>query len=89
MNSSKASLRKKYILKRRKIAQRKKIDFNFNLIFSLIKKHFKNKIIIAGYYPANYEVNVLKLFDTHLDKRLRFSLPVIKENNIMYFYRWK
>ena len=34
--------------------------FNFNLIFKLIKKHFsKKKIIIAGYYPSNYEVNIL------------------------------
>ena len=45
MRSSKSYLRKK---------------FNFHLIFKLIKKLFLNKkIVIAGYYPANYEVNIL------------------------------
>ncbi len=88
MNSSKASLRKKYILKRRKIAQRKKIDFNFNLIFSLIKKHFKNKIIIAGYYPANYEVNVLKFLKEATRRKLKVALPVISSSKSMSYKLW-
>ena len=55
----------KSYLRDRLLAQRKrkyllKKNFNFNLIFNLIRKHFgKKNIIIAGYYPSNYEVNIL------------------------------
>ena len=56
----------KTYLRRNSILQRKKRyltvkKFNFDLIFKLITKHFyKKKITIAGYYPSNYEVNILK-----------------------------
>ncbi len=60
MRSAKVYLRKKYFLTRkRKYLSTKK--FNYNLIFKLIRKHFnRKKITIAGYYPSNYEVNILK-----------------------------
>ena len=60
MRYKKADLRKKFILIRKRNYFKKK-KFKFNLIFRLIKKHFlKKKVIIAGYYPANHEVNILK-----------------------------
>ena len=55
---------KKY-LRSRFLLQRKKRylitgKFKFKLLFKLIRKQFKNKkIIIGGYYPSNYEVNIL------------------------------
>ena len=59
MKYDKSYLRNKSLLQRKK----KYIEaekFNFNLIFRFIKKHFnKKKITIAGYYPSNYEVDVL------------------------------
>jgi len=63
MKYGKFNLRKKFILLRKK-KYLKAGYFNFNLIFNLIKKHFKNKkIIIAAYYPSNYEVNILRFIE--------------------------
>ena len=63
--------------------------FNFNLIFKLIKKHFyKRKITIAGYYPANYEVNILNFLEESSKKNFKISLPVIQSAKNMSFKRW-
>ena len=63
MRYGKTYLRKKFILIRKKNYLKKK-KFKFNLIFKLIRKHFlKKKVIIAGYYPSNYEVNILKFIE--------------------------
>ena len=86
---NKKQLRKKFFYIRKKKYFEIKPNF-FKPLQKIIKKRVKKGLFnISLYYPSMYEVNVLKLFDTHLDKRLRFSLPVIKENNIMYFYSWK
>ena len=59
MKYDKIYLRKKFLLHRKKKYLKAK-EFNFNSIFKLIKRHFyKKKIIIAGYYPSNYEVDIL------------------------------
>ena len=59
MQVDKSLLRLKFIKKRRKLYS-KKIFFSFNKIFFLIKKNFsKKKLSIAGYYPSNFEVNIL------------------------------
>ena len=63
MKYDKSFLRNKSLLKRRKKHLNAK-KFDFNLIFNLIKKYYgKKKITIAGYYPANYEVNILKFLE--------------------------
>ena len=63
MKYDKAYLRNKSLLKRKKKYSKTK-KFNFNLIFNLIRKHFDTKkIVIAGYYQSNYEVNILNLND--------------------------
>ena len=58
MKYDKSFLRNRFLKQRRKkyFAADK---FNFNLIFDLIRKNFnKKEIIIAGYYPSNYEVDI-------------------------------
>ena len=88
MKYDKIYLRKKSLLKRKKKYSKTK-KFNFNLIFSLIRKHFhKKKIIIAGYYPSNYEVNILKFLEEAGKKKFRITLPVIKSANKMSFKSW-
>ena len=63
MKYDKSFLRRKLLLLRKKKYLTAK-KFNYNLIFRLIKKHFhKKKIIIGGYYPSNYEVNILKFLE--------------------------
>ena len=88
MKYDKAYLRKKSLLQRRKkhLTVNK---FDFNLIFKLIKKHFsKKKIIIAGYYPSYYEVDILNFLEKASKKKFRIVLPVIKSSNAMSFKSW-
>ena len=88
MRHGKAFLRKKFILLRKNNYLKRKI-FYFNQIFKLIRKHFlKKKIIIAGYYPSNYEVNILKFLEEASKKNFRITLPVIKSSNQMSFKSW-
>ena len=88
MKYDKTYLRNKSLLKRKKKYSKTK-KLNFNLIFSLIRKHFhKKKIIIAGYYPSNYEVNVLQFLEVASKKNFRITLPVIKSLNQMSFKLW-
>ena len=63
MKYEKSVLRKKSIILRKKNFSKVK-KFNFNPIYKLIKRHFNNKnITIAGYYPSNYEVNILNFLE--------------------------
>ena len=88
MKYTKSFLRNKFLSQRKK-KYIKGSKFNFNLIFNLIRKHFnKKKIIIAGYYPSNYEVNVLKFLEEASKKNFRITLPVIKSLNQMSFKLW-
>ena len=88
MKYSKSLLRKKLLLLRKNnFSNIKKI--NFKAIFNLIKKHFKKKkIIIAGYYPADYELDIKNFLKTAFKYKFRISLPVIKSSNNMCFKTW-
>ena len=88
MKYGKTYLRNKFLLQRKKkyIGPEK---FNFFLIFKLIKKHFKNKkIIIGGYYPSYYEVNILKFLKEALRKNFKIALPIIRSSTLMSFKSW-
>ena len=88
MNHEKSILRNKFILHRKKNFFKVK-RFRFNSLFGLIKKKFRNKkITIAGYYPANYEVNVLKFLQQAEKKKFKIVLPIIKSSNAMFFQSW-
>ena len=88
MKYDKSYLRKSFLLQRRKKHSTVK-KFNYNLIFRLIKKHFQSKkITIGGYYPSNYEVDILKFLEKASEKKFRISLPVIKSLNKMSFKSW-
>jgi len=88
MKYDKSYLRNIFLLKRKKNYLSKK-KFNFNLIFNLIKKHFnKKKIIIAGYYPSNNEVDILVFLENATKKKFKVALPVIKSLNRMSFEPW-
>ena len=88
MKSAKVYLRKKsFLTRKKKYSPLKK--FNFNLIFKLIHRHFKKKkIIIAGYYPSNYEVDVLKFLDQARKFNFKIVLPVLKSSSVMHFKKW-
>ena len=88
MKYDKSYLRKKSLIQRKK-KYLKANKFNFNVIFKLIRKHFsKKKIIIAGYYPSYYEVNILNFLEKASKKNFKIVLPVIKSSNAMSFKSW-
>ena len=87
--SNKDNLRKKYFLIRKKKYYNIKASF-FEPLIKLVKKEFKKNLIsMSSYYPASYEVNTIKLFETNIISKLKISLPVIRGNNKMYFHEWK
>ena len=88
MKFNKTFLRNKFLLQRKKKYLTAK-KFDFNLIFKLITKHFyRKKITIAGYYPSNYEVNILKFLEMASKRKFDITLPVIKSSSNMCFKRW-
>ena len=89
MSYDKSYLRSLFLLKRKKKHLKVK-KFNFSLIFNLIKKNFLNKkIVIAGYYPSYYEVNILDFLEQASNKNYQIVLPVIKSSSLMNFKSWQ
>ena len=83
----KSKLRKK-VLKIRKVANKNNLKIDFNKVFSLIKKNYLIKKSIGGYFPVNYEVDDLEILKKFAKKKYQISLPVIKKNFDMDFYKW-
>jgi 5-formyltetrahydrofolate cyclo-ligase len=83
---SKSKLRKE-LLKIRKLKNKQNIKIKFNKVFNLIKKNFLLKDI-GGYFPVNYEADDLDILKEFNKKNYQISLPVIKKNFEMDFYKW-
>ena len=83
----KSKLRKK-ILKVREKTNKKNIQIDFNQIIKILKEEKINKKIIGGYYPVNFEIDDLLLLKKFEKSKFNISLPVIKKNFQMNFYKW-
>ena len=83
----KSKLRNK-ILKIRENNYKNNIKINFNQIIKLLKKEKITKKIVGGYYPVNFEVDDLELLKRLEKNKFNISLPVIKKNFQMDFYKW-
>ena len=83
----KSKLRKK-ILKIRQITNEKNIQIDFEKIINLLKKEKITKKNIGGYYPVNFEIDTLSILKKFENKNFNISLPVIKKNSDMNFYKW-
>ena len=59
---NKSEIRKK-ILKVRKQNNSKNLEVNFQNILKILKKKKITDRIIGGYYPYNYEINVMKIME--------------------------
>ena len=84
---NKSQIRKK-ILKIRKQKKIKKFIFNFDLILNILKKKRVFGKIIGGYYPYNYEIDILNILEKFEQKRFTITLPKIKKNSQMNFFQW-
>ena len=84
---NKLQIRKK-ILKIRKKNFDKNVKINSNKFISFLKINLPNLKNIGGYYPYNYEIDDLEILDLLEKKQFNISLPIIKKNNQMNFFKW-
>ena len=82
----KIAIRKKALINRKKNYFEVSSQF-FNPLMKLLKKKKNKTNTLSLYYPSNYEVNVLSLFQ--IIKKIKILLPVTKPNNQMNFVEWK
>jgi 5-formyltetrahydrofolate cyclo-ligase len=83
----KSKLRKK-ILKIRKKNNKNNILIDFNKIIKIFEKEKIINKVVGGYYPVNFEVDDLELLKRFEKNKFDISLPVIKKNFQMNFYKW-
>ncbi len=89
-NKSKNQIRKFFLHKRKKkyfdISEKQLIP-----LISYIKKKYssKKKILVAIYYPSNYEINLLKIFMNIKESKIIPLLPVVKKKFSLKFVPWK
>jgi 5-formyltetrahydrofolate cyclo-ligase len=76
------------ILKLRKKKKIKKFIFNFDLILDILKKRRVSAKIVGGYYPYNYEIDILQILEKFEKKKFIIALPKIKKNSQMNFFQW-
>jgi len=84
---NKLQIRKK-ILRIRKKKFDKKLKINSYKFISYLKINSPNLKNIGGYYPYNYEIDDLEILDLLEKKQFNISLPIIKKNNQMNFFKW-
>jgi len=68
------------ILKIRKQKKIKKFTFNFNSILNILKKKKVSGKIVGGYYPYNYEIDILQILEKFEKKKFVVTLPKKKKN---------
>jgi len=84
---NKKNIRSK-ILNLRKTYAYKNIQIDSEKFISFLKTKKDNSNLIGGYYPTNCEIDDLKILHILEKKNYRISLPVIKKNNQMEFFKW-
>ena len=84
---NKFQIRKK-ILRIRKKNNFKKLKINFKHLLNIIKSENIKGKNVGGYYPYNYEVDVIEILKEFEKKNFLISLPKIKKNFQMDFFKW-
>ena len=84
---NKSEIRKK-ILEIRKKNFNKNLKIDFNYILRILKKTKIRNKVIGGYYPYNYEVDVIKILQKFEKLKYKVSLPKIKKESKMDFFSW-
>ncbi len=85
MNKSK--IRSK-ILQLRKKNSDKNFKIDIDKFFSFLKTNKYNFKNFGGYYPSNYEIDDLEILHLLEKKKYNISLPIIRKNNQMDFFKW-
>ena len=84
---NKSEIRKR-ILKIRKHNSCGNLKINFEQITKILKeKNIKGRTV-GGYYPYNYEIDIMEILKNFEKKKYQISLPKIKKNSEMNFFHW-
>ena len=84
----KKSLIRKKLFKIRKKNYLNSNQINISPIIKILKKRkFKNKIL-GGYYPYNYEIDIMPLVEKFEKLNYSITLPKIGVNSEMNFFQW-
>ena len=84
---NKSEIRKK-IFKIRKHYNYKNLNIDLKNILKVLKKKRVDHKVIGGYYPYNYEIDVIKILEKFEKLKYKISLPKIKKNSKMDFFSW-
>ncbi len=84
---NKAIIRKN-IIKLRKKNYLKNINISFDDLLKILKSEGVKGKTIGGYYPYNYEIDVIKILEKLEKKNYLILLPKIKKNFKMNFFKW-
>ncbi len=84
---NKSEIRKK-ILIIRKQAKHKNLKLNFKHILKILREKKVQGKIIGGYYPYNYELDIMKILNDFEKKNFLISLPKVRKNFKMDFFYW-
>ena len=85
MNKSKIRSR---IIRLRKINHTENVNLVLEKFFFFFKSSKKNFNNCGGYYPSNCEISDLEILSFLEKKKYNISLPVIRKNNKMDFFKW-
>ena len=83
---NKSEIRKKILKVRKKNS--KNLEINFNNILKILNKCKTSGKIIGGYYPYNHEIDAIKILEKFGRLGYQISLPKIKKNSQMDFFKW-
>ena len=84
---NKSQIRNKTLKIRKKLFD-KDLKIDSDKFISFLKKNRLNLKNFGGYYPSNYEIDDLDVLNLLEKKNFKVSLPIIKKDNQMNFYRW-
>jgi 5-formyltetrahydrofolate cyclo-ligase len=84
---NKSQIRNKTLKIRKKLFD-KDLKIDSDKFISFLKKNRLNLKNFGGYYPSNYEIDDLAILYFLEKKNFKVSLPIIKKDNQMNFYRW-
>ena len=84
---NKFEIRKK-LLRIRKTKSSKNLELNFKDILKILDKKKFAENSVGGYYPFNYEVNVIDILRQFEKLNYKISLPRINKNSQMDFFYW-
>ena len=84
---NKSEIRKKIFYLRKK-NYFKFLPINPNKFINFLEKKKINHKNIGGYYPFNFELNVLNVLEILEKKKYLISLPKVSNNNRMNFFQW-